>query len=86
MSIFKRFTECRHGDGLFDAEPVWKNASATNLDAYVSGHFRSLDIGREAETAHDFLYSLAVKTPDHTTRVENLGVGNQQKVILFEAA
>ena len=74
-------TESRHADGLFDAEPVWKNVTATNLGAYASGLFRILDTGREAVTARDFIASLSIKTPDHTARVENLSGGNQQKVI-----
>ncbi len=74
-------TESRHADGLFDAEPVWKNVTATNLGAYASGLLRRLDTAREAETARNFIRSLAIKTPDHTTRVENLSGGNQQKVI-----
>ncbi len=74
-------TESRHADGLFDAEPVWKNITATNLGAYASGIFGMLDTRREAETARDFITSLSIKTPDHTTRVSNLSGGNQQKVI-----
>ena len=74
-------TESRHADGLFDAEPVWKNITATNLGAYASGLFRRLDTGREADAACGFISSLNIKTPDHTTRVENLSGGNQQKVI-----
>ena len=74
-------TESRHADGLFDAEPVWKNVTATALGAYASGVFRMLDTGREADAARGFISSLNIKTPDHTTRVENLSGGNQQKVI-----
>ncbi len=74
-------TESRHADGLFDAEPVWKNISATNLNNYAYGPFRFLDTRREADAARDFITSLSIKTPDHTTRVSNLSGGNQQKVI-----
>ncbi len=74
-------TESRHADGLFDAEPVWKNITATNLGAYVSGLWRFLDTRREANAASDFVRSMDIKTPDHTTAVKNLSGGNQQKVI-----
>ncbi|MGI9449179.1 MAG: sugar ABC transporter ATP-binding protein [Geminicoccaceae bacterium] len=74
-------TESRHDDGLFDAEPVWKNITATNLGAYTSGLWRFLDTRREADTAREFISSLNIKTPDHTTVVNNLSGGNQQKVI-----
>ena len=74
-------TESRHEDGLFDAEPVWKNVTATNLGAYASDALRVLDTRREADTAREFIRSLAIKTPGQTTRVSNLSGGNQQKVI-----
>ncbi len=74
-------TESRHADGLFDAEPVWTNVTSTNLAAYASGLWRFLDTGREADTTRDFITSLSIKTPNHTTRVSNLSGGNQQKVI-----
>ncbi len=74
-------TESRHADGLFDAEPVWKNITATNLGAYAKGLWRFLDTRREADTARDFIKSLSIKTLDHTTRVSNLSGGNQQKII-----
>ena len=74
-------TESRHADGLFDAEPVWKNITATNLGAYASGLLRLLDTRREADAARGFISSLKIKAPDHTAIVSNLSGGNQQKVI-----
>ena len=37
--------------------------------------------GDEVDAARDFITSLSIKTPDHTTRVSHLSGGNQQKVI-----
>ena len=47
----------------------------------ASGLLRLLDTGREAAAARDFIGSLKIKTPDHTTIVSNLSGGNQQKVV-----
>ena len=74
-------TESRHADGLFDTEPVWKNITATNLGAYASTLLRFLDTRREADAARGYIKSLNVQTPNHTTVVNNLSGGNQQKVI-----
>lgn len=74
-------TENRHADGLFLSETVWKNISATALGEYASNVINILDTGREIESAIKYIESLNIVTPSHSTRVESLSGGNQQKVI-----
>ncbi len=74
-------TESRHADGLFLAQPVWKNVTAPTLDRYARGVFRFLDTLREMTTAVGYIESLRIATPRADTAVASLSGGNQQKVV-----
>ena len=68
-------------DGLFISEPVWKNITSSNLDYYSSGKLKLIDTNAEMQSAKKHIEKLKIKTPSHTTSIENLSGGNQQKTI-----
>jgi ABC-type sugar transport system ATPase subunit len=74
-------TESRHADGLFLAQPVWKNVTATALDRYARGFWRILDTVREMAAATGYIESLRIATGGSGAPVETLSGGNQQKVV-----
>jgi len=74
-------TESRHSDGLFLTETLWKNNTVTTLDEYASPVFKFLDTQREIENSKKYIDLLKIATPGHSTRVQSLSGGNQQKVI-----
>jgi ribose transport system ATP-binding protein len=74
-------TESRHTDGLFLAQPVWKNVTATTLRDYASKVFRFLDTREEIATAIRYIDTLKIKTPGPSVPAEKLSGGNQQKVV-----
>jgi ribose transport system ATP-binding protein len=75
-------TENRHADGLFLAQPVWKNITATALARYVSKFSRFLNVREELKAAVAYIGSLGISTGHGPySRAETLSGGNQQKVI-----
>jgi ABC-type sugar transport system ATPase subunit len=75
-------TENRHADGLFLAQPVWRNITATALSRYVSKVLRFLNVGEELKASTAHIESLRIATGQGPySRAETLSGGNQQKVI-----
>jgi len=74
-------TESRRVDGLFISEPVWKNITSSNLVYYSKGKLKLIDTNSEMQSAKNHIEKLKIKTPSHTTSIENLSGGNQQKTI-----
>ena len=74
-------TESRRVDGLFISEPVWKNITSSNLVHYSKGKLKLIDTNAEMQSAKNHIEKLKIKTPSHTTSIENLSGGNQQKTI-----
>tara|TARA_B100001123_G_scaffold423824_1_gene534457 strand:+ start:715 stop:2226 length:1512 start_codon:yes stop_codon:yes gene_type:complete len=74
-------TESRRIDGLFISEPVWKNITSGNLNYYSKGRLNLIDSNAEMQSAKDHIEKLNIKTPSHSTSIENLSGGNQQKTI-----
>ena len=74
-------TENRRADGLFLSESIIKNISSSNLLSYAEGKLNIINKKKEVKDAEFFINQLAVKTPNSSTRLENLSGGNQQKVI-----
>jgi len=74
-------TESRRIDGLFISEPVWKNITSGNLKHYSKGQLNLIDSSLEKQSAQNHIEKLKIKTPSHSTNIENLSGGNQQKAI-----
>jgi len=74
-------TENRHADGLFLTQELWKNISVTSLKDYTSKFLNFLNNKIEMEIAIKYIDLLKIMTPSHTSRVESLSGGNQQKVV-----
>ena len=74
-------TESRRIDGLFISEPVWKNITSGNLSHYSKGRLNLIDSKSEMQSAQNHIKNLKIKTPSHSTTIENLSGGNQQKAI-----
>lgn len=74
-------TENRHADGLFMAQPIWKNVTATTLGRYASRILRLLRTGAERATSREAMQTLRITGPGHEAVVAHLSGGNQQKVV-----
>src|SRR5579872_2573200 len=75
-------TENRHADGLFLAQPVWRNITATALVKYVSRVLRFLNVAEELKASAEYIDALRISTGHGPySRAETLSGGNQQKVI-----
>ncbi len=74
-------TESRHTDGLFLAQTVCRNITATALEKYASRYFRFLNVGKEIKTTIEYMSSLRILGRGHDAKLESLSGGNQQKVV-----
>lgn len=74
-------TENRHKDGLFLAQPLWKNNSAASLSQFASKIWKVLNPKKEMTAADEMKERLNIKTPDMKMPASQLSGGNQQKVV-----
>lgn len=74
-------TENRHKDGLFLAQPLWKNNSSASLSQFASKILKVLSPKKEMNAADEMKERLNIKTPDMKVLASQLSGGNQQKVV-----
>lgn len=71
--------EERRKEGILVKEPVFINITAAKLSKFCSlGTF--LNFKKEKKASEEIIKSLGIKTPDSSTRLQNLSGGNQQKI------
>ncbi|WP_114571692.1 sugar ABC transporter ATP-binding protein [Exiguobacterium flavidum] len=71
--------EERRKEGILVDEPIYKNMTAANIDAFT-GPLGFLRPARERAAARKMIEQIGVKTPNETQQVALLSGGNQQKV------
>lgn len=76
-------SEDRQVTGLIPCLSLQKNVTLSHLSLCSSGAW--IDSAKERGLVHDMAAHLAIKTQDHTQRVNTLSGGNQQKVVLGKA-
>ena len=73
--------EDRHGQGLFEAQPIGDNIIVTVLKRLISKMYLLSSVKRKEE-GDSWIEKLKIKTPSGLAPVNSLSGGNQQRVVL----
>lgn len=73
--------EERHGQGLFDEQPIGSNIVITILKTLLA-KFGLLSPRKRKESGDNWIEKLEIKTPSSENPVNSLSGGNQQRVVL----
>lgn len=74
-------TEDRRKTGIFPVMSISYNIVSSSMDTFKN-KFGLVENKRMDDEARNYIETLKIKTPSHTTAIQNLSGGNQQKVLI----
>lgn len=74
-------TEDRRKTGIFPVMSISYNIVSSSMDTFKN-KFGLVENKRMDDEAKNYIETLNIKTPSHTTAIQNLSGGNQQKVLI----